>query len=335
MNSKTNYQTVCVQAIKNLPVRQREVLERRFGLRGKQAETLQKIGDDFKVTRERVRQIEREGFNKLRKQSADCLGKSFVQMSKHLKTQGGSQREDLILEALGGGNSQNHAHFLLWLGEPFHRFPETEQVFAFWALDKQASRKVTTFIQNFVQRLNKAKKPLNQQELLNSKANPKGLEFAALAIAKQVDKGPLGQFGLTSWPEIKPRGVRDAAFLALKKTGKPLHFREIAQTASDFNGSFFEKRQVLPQTVHNELIRDPRFVLVGRGTYGLAEWGYCSGTVREVIAKVLKDAKKPMARQAIVTKVSAQRLVKPNTILLNLNNKQYFIRNTQGKYQLV
>jgi hypothetical protein len=40
--------------------------------------------------------------------------------------------------------------------------------------------------------------------------------------------------------------------------------------------------------VHNELIRNKDFVLVGRGIYALKEWGYEPGTVSHVIEAILK-----------------------------------------------
>ena len=154
-------------------------------------------------------------------------------------------------------------------------------------------------------------------------------------MSKKIAKGPFGQFGLKQWAEIRPRGVKDAAFLALKQSQKPMHFREIAQKATSLLSSFLNNRQVLPQTVHNELIRDPRFVLVGRGIYGLEEWGYLPGTVKDVIVFVLKQAGKPLDKDKIAKKVLDQRLVKENTVFLNLNNRAVFIRDNTGKYSLV
>ncbi len=55
----------------DLTPQQREVLSLRFGLRDGQAMTLAKIGDRLNISRERVRQIEREALTKLRKRKAD------------------------------------------------------------------------------------------------------------------------------------------------------------------------------------------------------------------------------------------------------------------------
>ncbi|MGC1392981.1 MAG: RNA polymerase sigma factor, RpoD/SigA family, partial [Coleofasciculaceae cyanobacterium] len=55
----------------DLTPQQREVLALRFGLADGQALTLAKIGDRLNISRERVRQIEREALSKLRKRKAD------------------------------------------------------------------------------------------------------------------------------------------------------------------------------------------------------------------------------------------------------------------------
>jgi RNA polymerase nonessential primary-like sigma factor len=58
------------QLMADLTPQQREVLELRFGLEDGQALTLAKIGDRLNISRERVRQIEREALSKLRKRKA-------------------------------------------------------------------------------------------------------------------------------------------------------------------------------------------------------------------------------------------------------------------------
>ena len=55
----------------DLTPQQRQVLALRFGLEDGQSMTLSKIGDRLKISRERVRQIEREALSKLRKRKQD------------------------------------------------------------------------------------------------------------------------------------------------------------------------------------------------------------------------------------------------------------------------
>jgi DNA-directed RNA polymerase delta subunit len=98
------------------------------------------------------------------------------------------------------------------------------------------------------------------------------------------------------------------------------------------DSSFLPKKETHIATIHNELIKDSRFVLVGRGIYALEEWGYGIGTVKDVILKILKESKNPLKKQEVLKKVSKQRIVKDNTIFLNLQNQKYFSKDSKGRY---
>ena len=165
---------------------------------------------------------------------------------------------------------------------------------------------------------------------LNGDFNTKHLS-TYLTISKSVGKNIFNEVGLVSWPDIRPKGVRDKAFLVLKKENSPKHFGDIAKL---INVAGFQGKKANVQTVHNELIKDKRFVLVGRGMYALSEWGYKSGTVKDVLVDLLKNSSKPMAKTALLTKAMNARMVKENTILLNLQDSRTFIKNEDGSYEL-
>jgi len=115
----------------------------------------------------------------------------------------------------------------------------------------------------------------------------------------------------------------------MRKHGSPIHFREVAKAISEM---FNKKAHVA--TTHNELIKDPRFVLVGRGLYALTEWGYLSGVVKDVIKKVI-DKNGPMTKDEIIDKVLKERYVKKNTIIVNLQNPKFFKKDKDGRYSIV
>ncbi len=144
-----------------------------------------------------------------------------------------------------------------------------------------------------------------------------------MEISKKIQQNKEGLFGLSDWPEINPRTIKDKAYLVLKKNQKPLHFSRITDLIEG---------GALVQTVHNELIKDPKFILVGRGIYALKEWGYEPGYLKDIILKVLKESQKPLTKQEILSAVFEQRMVKENTVLLNLSNKKYFLRDDKGRY---
>ena len=111
-----------------------------------------------------------------------------------------------------------------------------------------------------------------------------------------------------------------------------MHFTEIAKK---INETGFDHKKANPATIHNELILDKKYILVGRGIYALAEWGYKPGVVSDVIQEILKEAKLPLSREEIIEKVMAKRLVKRSTIILALMNKNKFKKTATGEYDLV
>jgi hypothetical protein len=160
-------------------------------------------------------------------------------------------------------------------------------------------------------------------------ANPAGTE--ALASASKLLASLNGDWGLTKWPTVNPKNIRDKIYVILKENGSQMHFSEIA---SKIKESDFKRKDVTTQAIHNELIKDDRFVLVGRGIYALKEWGFKKGTVSDVITDVLKKAGEPLHRDEIVKRVLKNRYVKETTILLNLQGKKQFVRVAKATYSL-
>ena len=149
-----------------------------------------------------------------------------------------------------------------------------------------------------------------------------------LSISKSIGKNPLGEWGKMSSSNVKARGIRDYAFLVIRKHGSPIHFREVAGAIEKMFG---KKAHVA--TTHNELIKDKRFVLVGRGLYALSEWGYVPGVVKDVIRHVI-EKNGPLKKNEVIDKVLKERYVKENTILVNLQNPKYFKRDKEGRYSV-
>jgi hypothetical protein len=155
--------------------------------------------------------------------------------------------------------------------------------------------------------------------------------LAQMMASKKVLRTPFGEWGLADWPETSPRGVGDKAYAVLRRHGRPEHFTAITEL---INQASFDHNRANAQTVHNELIKDRRFVLVGRGLYGLTEWGYIPGTVADVIESLMTEAGYPLTRDEVIEKVMEQRQVKKNTILLGLQNQDRFVRTEEDRYTL-
>lgn len=326
--------------LSSLPDRASDIITLRFGL-GKDVRrlTLDAIGKKYGITRERVRQIENYAIDTIRK-SDEYRGEkaAFAELETLLHSLGGIVVEDDFLGHVSKDRSlQNCVYFLLAVGEPFKKVKEDDDLKHRWHVNEELAKQVeaalkklytslgvdellpeSEMINRFLQHLEDVSEKYKNQEIIRR----------WLALSKNIDKNTLGDWGVSKSPNIKNKGVRDYAFLVVRKHGSPIHFREVAKQITKL---FNKKAHVA--TTHNELIKDKRFVLVGRGLYALAEWGYMPGVVREVI-KTLIDKNGPMTKDEIVDKVMKERYVKENTIVVNLQNPKYFRRDKDGKYSV-
>lgn len=342
---KFNYQKLTKNLLKSLPGRAKEAIDRRYGISSGRGETLQEIGDSWKITRERVRQIEDWGFKLL---TSSTEFKSFDPISQflqeYLNSFGGLKKEDILLYNLAPESQHSALNLILELSPDLERVQETPRFFTFWSVGKNPQAIAKRVIDFLIKTFKKQGSPIEEKDLEKihgeelsqflgkEKEIPKDAFFSYLEISKEIRKGAFEKIGLSSWPEINPRGVKDEAYLAFKKESRPVHFSELTDLINKHFHSVAKRAQA--QTVHNELIKDPRFILIGRGMYALKEWGYEPGVVKDVIAKVLKEGKRPMSKEQIADKVLGCRMVKKNTVLFNLQDKNYFRKTADGRYQL-
>lgn len=342
-----NIKKAVASLVKPLSDRNRDVIMRRFGLKTGRPETLESIGQSYGITRERVRQIEEYAIKNLRAtglETAAFLIKPYFDFAADLLGEhGGFAPEKDLFKKFSGNVGDNNTEnlslsFLLSLSPDFNKSHENDELNSFWFLSGNSSNLPKDLINQTVSTLHNEKKLLKQSGLYDrykseAKAQPVSADtfLAALSISKKIDSNVFGEFGLADWPEIRPRGVRDRAYLVLKKESKPKHFRDIAVLINSAN---FSNKKANVQTVHNELIKDARFILVGRGIYGLSEWGYKAGTVKDVLVNILKESRRAMPKQELVAKVLSSRYVKENTILLNLQDSRVFRKKDDGTYSL-
>ncbi len=320
--NEIQFEKICSKLFSNLNERQKSILSRRFALGQNKIETLEAIGRDFDICRERVRQIEKASLKKLEKKS-ESYEEVFSTFAGYLKEFGGVRKERALLEDLGG-DYKRELNFLLNIRSGFKRKKENEDFFAVWTLNNNYYSKTKEVIGEIIKTFENREELMSFADLKDLTSEDKKVLKSYLEISKRIQENEDGLFGLSNWPEINPKGVKDKAYLAFKEAGEPLHFSQVSQLIKGSN----------VQTVHNELIKNDRFVLVGRGMYALAEWGYKPGKVKDVIARTIKEAGGSLAKEKIVKKVSERRLVKKNTILLNLNDHDKFRKNQDGKYNI-
>jgi hypothetical protein len=323
-----------------LPERARDVLEKRYGLRDKgDVYTLEAIGQSYGITRERVRQIENYGLQIIQKsEEYKKYYELFLEMRKLIdKLGGGVVAEHVFLDELTSDPIvRNHLYFLLVVGDTFYKGKENPLYTHRWYTEKKVADAVERALRNVYRTLDRDEL-VSEQEMLDRFRNEL-LDIADrhneeilkrwLLISKQIGRNPLGDWGLADSPNIRVKGIRDYAYLTVKRHGSPMHFREVAKAIHELFG-----RQAHMATTHNELIKDRRFVLVGRGLYALTEWGYTPGVVKDVLRDILTK-ESPLSREEIIDRVRKERYVKDNTIIVNLQDQNLFKRLANGAYVL-
>jgi hypothetical protein len=337
----SDYHQIQADLFQTLSPRSRDILRRRFGLNNAKKETLDSIGRDLSVTRERIRQIEEVSLAKLRDVQTEAIKALRRDIKKYLDEHGGLRREDYILNDLERTEEDRpYLIFFLVLEPDFFSMHADEIVYPFWTNEKDKVDLARNIVKNLISEIEKRHQVLEEKEIFNIFSEEEKLLKSCLEVSKRIEQDIRGSYGLIDWPEVYPQRLRDKAYLVLQETGQPQHFVRVAELINEFNEQWQKNghhnvRRALAQTVHNELIRDPRFVLVGRGLYALREWGYEEGTVKDLIIKILKESGHPLTRDDIIEKVLKQRFVEKTTVLLNLSRRDYFEREKDQTYRLV
>ncbi len=332
---------VTKKILSGLQPRAYEVIINRFGLSDDtQRKTLEAIGKKYGITRERVRQIENAAMSFIRKSDTfKNENQVFEELKKLVDAMGAIVSEQELLTHLSKDKlTQNYLHFFLTLGNDFFKHKEDDHFKTHWTIDSDTANKIRATLDNIYDNLSDDQlisegdlisRFLSEVSEISEQYRNEEIARRWLSISKKLSKNPLGEWGKTASPGIKTRGVKDYAYLMMKKHGSPMHFREVAKAVFE---TFNKKCHIA--TCHNELIKDKRFVLVGRGIYALAEWGYKTGVVKDVIRDLLKK-NGPMKKEDIIEQVMKERYLKKNTILVNLQNAKYFKKNKNGEYTII
>ncbi len=316
--------------------REREIIARRFGLFDRK-ETLEQIGELLGITRERVRQLEKAVITKLQAAGEDLPRINEVQavLGEQLAELGHVARTAEITKRLAPENTkidQSRVAFLAHLAPKIAVIDDNDHFFHSIGLaTKHNEKAIRDHVGKVIDAINQIGQPTNIESLAREVGNPDTKHVQALASISKNVASLHGRWGLTKWPMVNPKNIRDKIYVVLHDHKKPMHFSEIAEAIA---ASDFKRKDVTTQAIHNELIKDKRFVLIGRGIYALKEWGYKKGTVADVIVEVLKKESGPLHRDEIVRRVLKSRHVKETTILLNLQGKPQFKRVAKATYGL-
>jgi len=318
--------------------REREIIARRFGLFDRR-ETLEQIGELLGITRERVRQLEKAILIRLKIAAEDSLphiDKVEKRMIRELHEMGRVARVSDLTKRLQGeevdDRDEAHLGFLAELAPNLSVVDENDDYHHSVGIKEAHDEKqIKGHVDEIVKAIKKHGQPITIEELHDQLNLQHPDHVRALAGVSKNLSSLHDHWGLNKWPTVNPKNIRDKIYVILQEKNKPMHFSEISKAIKE---SDFRRKDVTTQAIHNELIKDKRFVLIGRGIYALSEWGYSKGTVADIIADILKKEGGPLHRDEIVKRVLKHRQVKETTILLNLQGKPQFKRVAKATYDL-
>ena len=319
--------------------REKEIITRRFGLIGRK-ETLEQIGELLSITRERVRQLEKAILIRLQISAEEnqipeiaaaekLLIRNLTEMGRVAKL---SDLADKVYGRQTESTERMGIYFIATFAKSLTVIEDNDRYNAAIGIAEYGdSRVIRGRVDEIVSVIKANKKPMTIDEL-DEKLDYEHPDYIkAVASISKLIATLNGVWGLTKWPTVNPKNIRDKIFVILEAKKTPMHFSEIAKAIRESN---FKRRNVTVQAIHNELIKDPRFILIGRGIYALSSWGYKKGTIADIIKTILRHTDTPLTREEIVKQVLRVRKVKETTILLNLQNKEFFKKVGKNSYVL-
>ncbi|MDP2090262.1 MAG: sigma factor-like helix-turn-helix DNA-binding protein [Candidatus Gracilibacteria bacterium] len=328
----------------SLSMKEKNVIERRVGLFSEK-ETLQNIGNSFKpqITRERVRQIEESGIKKIGRIIKSTILKDVQDVAnKYLELNGGIISRDkvisIIIKELELEKNVNSGILEAIIQSDYDIKKSKQRLgskiyFSMPYIDKKIIDQVHKEALKILKKKKDVMKKISLYETISENIKSKdklSISFinSVLDLFEDIVFGEEELIGLTKWKILNPKTLKDKAIYIMKREKVPMHFIDLSNKITDLLG-----KTVKVNTIHNELIRNNEFVLIGRGIYALKEWGFIPGTVLDVIANILEKKGEPMSTEDLTKEVLKTRNVKPTTIYMNLQNKNLIERVGRNYYQ--
>jgi len=329
----------------SLSDKEKNVLEKRIWINWEK-ETLQSIWDSFlpTITRERVRQIEDSWIKKIwRIIKATFLAniqeyaKEILELHAWILTK--EKLINQIIKWIKLENNINSSIIEMIIQSDYDIVKSKPKLWTktYFYLPKISKKTIDLIHKETVNILKKKKDVMDKNSLYEMiKLDHKSLNLknvfieSVLNIYEDIVFWEEILIWLTKWRILNPKTLKDKAVYILKKEKIPMHFVAIANKITEMM-----RQKVKINTIHNELIRNEDFVLVGRWIYALKDWGiYKPWTVLDVIIDIMTKAEEPMSTEDIVAKVLKVRKVKTTTIYMNLQNKKVVQRVWRNYYSL-
>ena len=326
------------------------VLVKKFGLLTWKEVPLQRIGADYNMTRERVRQIETQALMRFRRLIVgnDKYVKVLEEAKKILDTHGGLLSEEDLIKKIVNKNmfkfSSQELKLILVSDFDINYLKRNKLLYKSFYKDPLFEDLLTKMTMRTTNYFEKKKESEDVYEFIEKMKNEFALKHANVEFLQNAlfymnffqvirwIKVFDGKVGLMAFTDVWPKTIKLKIVYVMKKLNKPVHFQELPAKIIEW----FPSKAVKVTTIHNELVKNNQtFVNIGLGLYALREWGYEGGLVKDIIIRIFNKYNRPMSVKEISKELLKEKMVSPNTVLLNLQKfKEEFRRVDKWIYEL-
>ncbi len=330
--------------------KERLVLMKKFGLNWEKWVPLQRIGKEYNLTRERIRQIETQALMRFRRLIVwnQTYMEVLQEAKKILDSHGGFLIEDALVSKLVNKNmfkftrqelklilvSDFDVSFLKrnkYINKSFYLEPLYEDLLTKMVLfiqDYFSSRKNSQDLYEFVWLL-KEDFAKDFKEISYLKNDLFYINFFESIRDMSVFDGKIW---LPTFEDVNPKTIKLKILYTMRRINKPVHYQELPSKIVEW----FPQKAVKLNTIHNELVKNNDiFVNLWLWIYGLKERGYEWGQVKDILVRIFERNNRPMNVKELCKEMLKEKMVSPNTVMLNLQKyKDMFTRVEKGVYEL-
>ena len=330
--------------------KERLVLMKKFWLGWEKGIPLQRIGAEYDLTRERIRQIETQALMRFRRLIVgnELYMNVLSEAKKILDAHGGILAEDTLVSKLINRNlfkfSKQELKLILVSDFDVAYLKRNKYLYkAFYVepLYEDLLTQMVLFVNDYFGQRGKSQDLYEFIAVLKDTFLKDYKEVGYLrndlfymnffSIIRDISMFD-GKIGFDTFTDVNPKTMKLKIYYTMKRLNKPVHFQELPAKILDW----FPEKAVKINTIHNELVKNnDLFVNLGLGRYGLREWGYEGGQVKDILVRILEKNDRPMAVKELCKEVLKEKMVSPNTVMLNLQKfKDMFERVDKWIYQL-
>lgn len=269
--------------------KERLILVKKFGLDGGKEVALQRIGRDYDLSRERVRQIEAQALMRFRRLIVgnDTYMSVLEEGKKILEVHGGILGADTLAAKIINKNlfKFSKQELKLILISDFditylRRNRAIDKSFYIEPLYEDLLIKLTLFTLEYFKKRGESQDIYEFISLLKDEFSSETKEVAFLKndlfymsffnVMREIRMFD-GKIGLKEFEDINPKTIKLKILYTMRRLNKPIHYQELPTKILEW----FPTEMTKVTTIHNELVKNNDiFVNLGIGTYGLKERGF-------------------------------------------------------------